>query len=398
MREDEPRGAYSVPTTTDVVVVGAGIAGASCAFHLAGLGVKTTLVEKQHPASGPTGRSSAICHAFYLDSALSRLGARGTDILRNLPALTGGPSCFHQVGMMWVVGEKAAPDWAGAVARIKKEGAEIETLTPGAVADAAPDFTQDGVALGVWEPTCGYADPYDAANALARAAGGRGARVLLNTAVTRIATAAGRVTGIETATGERIAADAVVIATGVWTKPLAAGLGVDLPIHVERHPMAVLDAPGRATKILPFAWCDDVLCNYARPEGDSSILVGTWSGGGTGLRNMTVERPDRIADPETYDEIVDTEESASILAYITPRMPAIETLGIRKGYAGLYDMSPDDNPIIGPLPGIDGAYVICGSSGHGFKLGPAVGEEVARLVTSGRSELLAPFTLDRFRH
>ena len=385
-----------MPTTTDVVVVGAGIAGASCAFHLAGLGIKTTLIEKLHPGSGPTGRSSAICHAFYLDPALSRLGARGTEILRNIPALTGGPSCFHQVGMLWVVGEKAAPDWQAAVTRIKREGAEIETLPPDEVTRMTPDFSQEGVALGVWEPTCGYADPYDAANTLARAAGSLGARVLLNTAVAQITANGARVKGIETTKGEKIAADAVVIATGVWTKPLVAKLGVDLPIHVERHPMAVLDAPGRAAKVLPFAWCDDILCNYARPEGDSSILVGTWSGGGTGLRNMAMERPTRIADPESYDEIVDAEESAGILAYIAPRVPAIESLGIRKGYAGLYDMSPDDNPIIDRLPGVEGAYVICGSSGHGFKLGPAVGEEMARLVTSGRSELLAPFSLDRF--
>ncbi|HEY7687576.1 MAG TPA: FAD-dependent oxidoreductase, partial [Dongiaceae bacterium] len=108
--------------------------------------------------------------------------------------------------------------------------------------------------------------------------------------------------------------------------------------------------------------------------------------------------PAPVADPEVYDETVDAEESAAILAYITPRIPAIESLGIRKGYAGLYDMSPDDNPIIDRLPDVDGAYVICGSSGHGFKLGPAVGEEVARLVTTGRSDLLAPFKLSRFRH
>jgi sarcosine oxidase, subunit beta len=380
----------------EVIVVGGGIAGVSCAFHLAGLGVKTTLVERRHPAAGPTGRSSAICHAFYLMPELSRLGARGTEILRDLPALTGGPSCFSPVGMLWVVGEAAAPDWQAAVERIKQEGAEIEALSPDEVRRRAPRFSHDGVALGVWEPTGGYADPYGAANALAQGARTRGATVLLNTAVTRVAVTGGRVAGVETADGRRVTADAVVLATGVWTKPLLSELGVDLPIHIERHPMAVLDAPARAREVLPFAWCDDILCNYARPEGENTILVGTWAGGGTGLRHAAVERPRKVDDPEVYDEAVDLEESTEILNYITPRIPEIEQLGIRKGYAGLYDMSPDDNPIIDRVPGIDGAFVVCGSSGHGFKLGPAVGEEVARLVTTGRSDLLTPFQLDRF--
>ncbi|MGE0117565.1 MAG: NAD(P)/FAD-dependent oxidoreductase [Dongiaceae bacterium] len=383
-------------STADVIVVGAGIAGASCAFHLAGMGVRTTLIERRHPAAGPTGKSSAICHAFYLMPELSQLGRRGIEILRDIPALTGGPPCFHQVGMLWVVGEDAAPDWSAAVERIRGEGAEIENLPPDAVRRLAPRFNHDGVALGVWEPTCGYADPYDAANALAQGARARGARLLLNTEVSQIHVSGGRAAGVETQDGQRIAADAVVVAAGVWTKPLLGKLSVDLPIHVERHPMAVLDAPQRARDVLPFAWCDDILCNYARPEGESAILVGTWAGGGTGLRHATIERPAHVGDPDVYDETVDAAESAEILQFITPRVPEMETLGVRKGYAGLYDMSPDDNPIIDRVPGIEGAFVICGSSGHGFKLGPAVGEEVARWVTAGRSDLLAPFALGRF--
>lgn len=382
--------------STEVVVVGAGIAGVSCAFHLAGIGVKTTLIEKRHPAAGPTGRSSAICHAFYLEPALSRLAGRGTEILRQIPVLTGGPICLHEVGMLWVVGEQAAAQWTAAVDRIRGEGAAIETLRPDDVRRRAPHFNHDAVAVGVWERTCGYADPYGAANALARGARDRGAKVLLNAAVARVATAGGRAVGVETTEGARIAADVVVLATGVWTRSLLAVLGVDLPIHVERHAMAVLDAPKQAREILPFAWCDDILCSYARPEGDSTVLVGTWAGGGTGLRHAAVGRPARVSDPEVYDDVVDAAESAEILEYITPRIPAIEALGIRKGYAGLYDMSPDDNPIVDQVPGLDGAFVICGSSGHGFKLGPAIGEAVAHWVVSGESQPLAPFALRRF--
>jgi sarcosine oxidase subunit beta len=310
--------------------------------------------------------------------------------------MIGAPTVFRPVGMMWLVGAEAAPAWRAAVERIKGEGAAIEAIAPAEVARMAPGIVVDDAALGVWEPTCGYADPYGAANALADGARKAGARVRLDTAMARLVIERGRVVGIEATDGERIGADAVVLATGVWTRPIAANLGVDLPITVERHGMAVLDAPGRARAILPFAWCDDILCNYARPEGEGTILVGSWAGGGTGVRHGDIGRPDAADDPDDYDQVVDQAESAEILTHIVRRVPALDALGVRRGYAGLYDMSPDDLPIIDRLPGVDGAYVVCGSSGHGFKLGPAVGEEVARLVATGQAPLLDAFAVSRF--
>lgn len=382
--------------TTDVIVVGAGIAGVSCAFHLAGLGIKTTLIEQRHPAAGPTGLSSAICHAAYLSPELSRLAARGIEILRDIPALTGGPPCYSKVGMLWVFGEDAAPAWRAAVNRMKGDGIEIEAVSTEAFRRLAPRFNPERIALGVWEPHGGYADPYGAANSLANGARARGAVVHLNTLVSQFILAGSRIAGIKTADGKVISADTVVLATGVWTRPLVAQLGVDLPIHVERHGMAVLDAPGIARDILPFCWCDDIFCNYARPEGDSSILVGAWSGGGTGARHESAARPPSVSNPEVYETVVDLEESAEILECITPRAPELAALGVRRGYAGLYDMSPDDNPIIDRIPGTENAFVVCGSSGHGFKIGPAVGEEVARWVSTGQSQWLNPFRLSRF--
>lgn len=382
--------------TTEVIVVGAGIAGASTAFALANLGVDVTLLERRHPASGPTGFSSAVCHAAYLTPELWRLAARGTEILRNIPELTGGPSCYAPVGMFWVLGANAAPAWREAVRSMRSEGILIEELSAAEVRRRAPRFAHEGIEIGVWEPLGGYADPHGATNALVDAARRRGARVMLNSSVEKFGVTSGRISGVETSTGEHVAADVVVLATGVWTRPLVAQLGVTLPIHVERHAMAVLDAPKRAREVLPFSWCDDILCHYARPEGDSTILAGTWAGGGTGVRNESFERSPRVDDPEHYDNSVDADESAEILRHITPRIPEFGALGIRKGYAGLYDMSPDDLPIIDAVPGVGNAFVICGSSGHGFKLGPAVGEAVAELVTRGASALLRPFNLQRF--
>ena len=231
-----------------------------------------------------------------------------------------------------------------------------------------------------------------------KAAKGNGLKLMTNTEVTKIVIEGGKTAGVETSKGDKVLADIVVSATGPWTKSLMQKEGIELPLWIERHPMAVLEAPNEARTYMPFSWCDDILNNYARPDGDSLIHVGVWAGGGTGSRNIKLARAARVENPDQYNTAVDDEESVEIISHITPRNPELENLGIRKGYASLYDMSPDDYPIIGEIPSIKGLYVAAGSSGHGFKTGPAVGEEIASLITQGESQLLKPFGLSRFQN
>jgi len=381
---------------SDVIVVGAGIVGSSAAHSLASAGASVTLVEQTHPAGGPSGKSSALLHAFYLVPELSQLAIRGLEILTSLPEISGEGPFVSQIGMMWVCGEDNRADWAAAAERIRGEGAQIQTLTPQAFADAAPGFALDDVALALWEPEYGYADAFGATNAIARAARARGAMLKQNTLVSRLIRRGDRITGIELADGTVMEADAIVLAAGPWTRRLLATIELDLPLHVERHPMAVLDAGGKARQVMPFAWCDDISCNYARPDNDGVVLAGTWAGGGTGIRHQAAGRPRFVENPDHYMEGVEEGESVEIVETFSSRVPAMLDLGIRQGYAGLYDMSPDDLPVAGAMPGVEGLFVSAGSSGHGFKTGPAVGEAMARLVMQGPQPILAPFSPARF--
>jgi sarcosine oxidase subunit beta len=381
---------------SDVIVVGAGIVGSSAAYSLAQAGATVTLVEQTHPAGGPSGKSSALLHAFYLMPELSQLAIRGLEILTSLPEISGEGPFVSQIGMMWVCGEDNRADWAAAAERIRGEGAQMQTLTPQDFADAAPGFALGDVALALWEPEYGYADAFGATNAIARAARARGAPLKQNTLVSRRIRRGDRVVGLELADGTTMEAGAVVLAAGPWTRRLLATVGLDLPLHVERHPMAVLDAGGKARQVMPFAWCDDISCNYARPDNDGVVLAGTWAGGGTGIRHETAGRPRFVENPDHYMEGVEEGESVEIVETFSRRVPAMLDLGIRQGYAGLYDMSPDDLPVAGAMPGVEGLFVSAGSSGHGFKTGPAVGEAMARLVMQGPQPILAPFSPARF--
>lgn len=381
------------------IVVGSGINGASAAYFLVEAGMEVVLVERDFPASGPTGSSSALTHAFYLEPELSQLAHRGTQLLRSLHNITGGPNVYSEVGMMWVVGAEAAGEWMTAVERIKEEGAKIDILDVDAVAADAPGFDFDQVAMCVWEPEGGYADPATATSSLAHAARAHGAILKTNTSVASLIYEGDRVQGVVTADSERIEADSVVVAAGPWTRNLVRQVGVDLPLTVERHPMAVIDAPGAAQKILPWSWCDDILGNYARPEGKDLVFAGQWAGGGTAHRKSNADRGREVdMDTMSFTRTVGSEESAEIVASFEARIPSFAASKLRPGYADLYDMSPDDLPVIGAIPGVEGLFVIAGSSGHGFKTGPAVGEAVAQLVTSGESALLGPFSPTRFLH
>ncbi|MEM7122301.1 MAG: FAD-dependent oxidoreductase [Pseudomonadota bacterium] len=383
----------------DVAVIGAGIAGASAAFALSQQGVDAVLIERDHPASGPTGTSSAVCHLFYTEPELSLLARRGCDLLKAVPEITNHPHpVFHEVGMLWACGANNETVWRESAIRIRDgEGGGIELLSPDDMAPMAPGFAMDQIVLALWEEDYGYADPYDATNAFASAAKAAGVEVKQQARVHDLEIAGGKVTGLSLDNGDRLAVDTVICAMGPWTGPfIEAQTGAALPVHIERHAMAVLDSGSATLDILPFAWCDDINAHYARPERDHSILIGTWAGGGTGVRNDEAERPDSHDDPNNFDNGSSQDESVWIVEQALPRLPALAEFGIKPGYACLYDMSPDDLPVVDHVPGIDGLIVVAGSSGHGFKLGPAIGEEAVRLATTGASDLLAPFSLERF--
>ena len=388
--------------TCDVLVLGAGIAGSGAAFYLGSQGVDAILVEREHPASGPTGASSAVSHLWYLEPELSQLARRGCRIMKDLPELIGAPPVFHETGVLWVVGENNVAAWQETVVRIRdREGGGLDSLTPEEIAKMAPGFRLDGIVMGVWEERHGYVDPYDAANELVRGAREKGVRFLGGRSAETFDVQGDKIVGVTLSDGTRISTERVVMATGPWTKALVAPLGVELPLHIERHFMAVLDAPGKAKEILPFCWVDDTRSHYARPEGENTILIGTWSGGGTGIRSeeshaAQAGHTQRVKVVGQFDATTSTEEAIWTLEHMTPRCPALAELGIRPGYACMYDMSPDDLPVIDQVPGADGLFFAAGSSGHGFKLGPAVGECLAKWALGERSELLAPFSLARF--
>jgi sarcosine oxidase, subunit beta len=410
--------------SADVIVVGAGVAGAATAFHLSRLGAGDVLVVDRGTAgSGMSSRSSAMIRMHYTFRPEVELAVRSDRMFGSWTELTGRPPFVRQTGFARLVlpGEEDA--LRANVAMQRDCGARAEVLAAAEFAALAPGFRTDDLTEVAWEPHGGYGDGALVAGDLLAAARERGVRYRPHTPVLALLRDGDRVIGIETPDGPEYAG-IVVAAAGVWSPALLASIGVDLPIETEFHEVAVLShAPGQGT---PVACIDSTTQTYFRPEaGGRMTLVGSFTGP-RGVDPDSVAAPDEAGPPRAGRVVPGSGQAqrgslcaagaesttmmgagagdradglAALVGAAARRVPALADAGIARGVTGVYDMTPDGRPMLGELPGLSGLVLAAGFSGTGFKISPAVGEAVAALVT-GRpvagSVDIGPFWPGRF--
>ena len=275
--------------SADVIVVGAGVAGASIAFHLSRLGAGDVLVvDRDTAGSGMSSRSSAMIRMHYTFRPEVELAVRSDAMFASWTELTGRPAFVRRTGFARIVlpGEEDA--LRANVAMQQDCGARTETVPAAGFAALAPGIRTEDLTEVAWEPNGGYGDGALVAGDLLAAAREQGVRYRPRTPVLALLREGDRVTGIQTRDGPEHAG-IVVAAAGVWSPALLASIGVDLPIETEFHEVAVLShAPGQGT---PIACIDSTTQSYFRPEaGGSRTLVGSF----TGPRGVD---PDRVAPP-----------------------------------------------------------------------------------------------------
>ena len=374
-----------LPRAADVVVVGGGVHGASVAYHLARRGARrVVLVERKFLASGPTGRSSALVRRFYAMDFLTRTANTSADVFRHWgERVGGGDPGFRQVGILWLAGADRAEYLRANVRRARELGANVEAVGPAEVQALVPAMAIDDVALGAYEPESGYADAAMTTNAFATRARELGATVLQYTPVEALTIAGDKVTGVRTAAGE-IHAPVVVVCAGLWAGRLLGPLGIEVPVAPTRHQMCFFRRPpdfGPHPAIL-----DRPHATYMRPETGNLTIHGLFA-------------YDEVVDPDHYNEGADPGEVLRNAELIAERFPAMEHGLSMGGYSGVYDNTPDHEPVLGAIPEHPGLFVDFGWSGHGFKHAPAVGDILAQVVLDGHAPGwdLAPFRWSRFR-
>jgi len=374
--------------TADVVVIGGGINGCSIAYHLAKSGAgRVLLVEQRHIAGGPTGRSSGIVRQHYTLETLACMARDSLEVFRRFADEVGGSAGFVQTGAVFLASKDNAATLEQTVAMHQRLGIRTSVLSAEELGKREELLYHQDLACGAYEPDSGYADPALAANSYCEAAKELGVEVLVHTTVTGLQIENGRIQGVQTDKGD-CACSAVVNVAGPWGAKIAALAGADIPILPSRHPVVLMQRPPQWRNPTP-VWLDLVNGAYFKPEGRAGMLIGS----------IRPEEGELRAELETFSQTPSYEEVAGFSETIMKRFPVMNEGLVQGGWAGLYDVTPDWQPVIDVIPDVQGFYCAVGFSGHGFKLAPAVGRILAELILEGicRSYDIRMFRYERFQ-
>jgi sarcosine oxidase, subunit beta len=368
--------------TADVVVIGGGCNGTSIALHLARRNVgRVVLLERGNLASGGTGRSSALVRQHYNHPALVTMALASLRVFQNFSEKIGGTAEFRTAGFLVTVGSEDVEPLRQNVRMQQEIGVDTRVLSPDDVLSLDSRLNVSDIGAAAFEPQSGYADPYSTTISYGDAARTAGVDIRQNTRVSGLVIKGDQPVEVHTAHGA-ISAGTVVVAAGYRSRDLLLPLGVDLPVKPVRHPIGIFERPADFGE--PHCIVADLIQrSYMRPEGSTLTLVGS--------SGSERDEPDDAPDADRPVDAADTEKLGQRFAH---RFSGIDDFLVHRGYTGVYDVTPDGQPYLGPARGVDGIYLAFGFSGHGFKLSPAVGQILADSICDGESSLV---DIDIFR-
>jgi sarcosine oxidase, subunit beta len=361
--------------SADVVIVGAGIVGSSVAYHLADGGCTNVLIleRETHPGLGSTGKSMGGVRAQFSTPINIQLSLYSISFFARFDDLTGLPCGYRPQGYLFVATNEKQMDAlrANYTRQVSMGLKTVEILKANEVVRIVPQLRPNDIVGGSFCSTDGFVDPYGAMNGFMSRALERGIRLKKGVAVTAILKDGHRLTDVETTEG-RISTRTVVNASGPWAAQVARLAGVDLPVVPLRRMLVPTEPFSLISHLAPMT-VDIATGFHFRPEGLGLLLA--WN------------------DPEETPGFKTTFDPAFVEKILTrgiQRLPCLESAEVnpRRGWAGLYEMTPDHHPIIGPIPEIPGFFQANGFSGHGVMHSPATGKIIADLILRGKTELV----------
>jgi sarcosine oxidase subunit beta len=364
-----------------VVVVGGGVIGTSVAYHLAERNLTDVLVlERSGLGSGSTGRAAGGIRQQFSTEMNCRLSILSVGKLLALREATDWDPRFVQAGYLFLLTVPA--HWEAFQRNVQLQrglGIPVELLTGDDARRMVPALAVDDVLGATFCPSDGHADPTQVCLGYASAARARGVEVQSGVTVTALAVEGGRVVAVETDAG-RVETPLVVDAAGPWAGEIARLAGVEVPIRPYRRQLYYVERPPTIPVSAPMV-VDFASSMYFRPEGPGMLLGMTDRG-----------------EPSSFNVYTDDTFLGQLIEQAVRRAPILENVGVVRGWAGLYDVTPDANPILGPVEEVEGLILAAGFSGHGFMHAPATGQLIAEMIVDGRAHTIdvSPFSLSRF--
>jgi sarcosine oxidase subunit beta len=366
--------------TADIVVIGAGIVGCSIAYHLALQGAPTVVVlDKDLICSGSTGKSVGGIRQQFATEVNIQLSVESLKMFHRMPEELGIDPGLRPVGYLFLATTPAELALFRKNADLQqRHGVPVQLIPPEEIRRLVPFVRLDDVIGGAYCPTDGYAAPYEVTMGYAAAARRLGVRIHEQRAVTGILRSGGQIAGVETPRGP-IHAPVVVNAGGAAGGVIGALAGAEIPVRPYRRQIFVT-GPIPAFAVEPPLTIDYGRSWYFRGEMGGCLFSGPKD------------------EQSTFNTNVDWEHVAESVAKAVSRIPLLEGAEVRRGWAGSYDISPDNNAILGAVAELPGFYVATGHSGHGFMHGPATGKLMAELVLTGKTSLdISTLDVSRFR-
>ncbi|HET7323435.1 MAG TPA: FAD-dependent oxidoreductase [Halococcus sp.] len=369
-----------------VVVVGGGIVGLSCAYSLAERGVEVTLCEKKSVGGESTQRSAGGIRTQFSTRVNVDLSLASLDVWDGFEEQFGVDIAHRQTGYLFLTREDStAIDFHENVELQNKRGGDSQYLDPAEAVEHCPGLHSEAFVAATYSPLDGFADPNLAAQGYSQALSEHNVDVQTGTPVRDVLVDDGAIRGVETSE-KRIEADMVVNAAGPWAARFAAMADVDLPIKPKRRQILVAGPETPIPEDVPLTIDLDTGL-YFRPEREGAALVGGHFG-----------NVDPTQDPDSYDKNVDLDWTMTALERANGWTEYFgEETTVKRGWAGLYAVTPDHHPIIEEV--IPGFIVAAGFSGHGFQHAPATGQLVAEIVCDGETSLvdIDPLHSERFK-
>lgn len=366
--------------TAEVAIIGGGIMGVATAFYLAERGIKdVVLLEKDLVSQGSTGLSVGGIRQQFSHPANIRLSRQSVRVFGRFREEFGIDIGYHKAGYLFLAGkEETWRDFLASVETQRRLGVPVEILDQAEILSRWPYLNVSDVRGGTFCAEDGYADPYLVAMGFARSARSLGVRIEELTRVTAIRLKGDRIAGVATTRGA-VQAPVVVNAAGPWAAEIGRMVAVELPVLPYRRQAFMTQPFDVFPKPVPMIIDQDATFYFR--GADPGLIMG-------------MSDPD---EPSSFHLQTDREFMERVVEAAVHRAPQIESARILRGWAGLYEVTPDDNPIIGPIPTRPGFFCAVGFSGHGFQHGPAVGQIMSRLIAGERGDFdLEPFSYERF--